>query len=279
MCQSPDLNRSFYRTSRRFMRKSIHDNGNNSGYNYNSVKSTKRSYGEGDSSTLVSSLKAGDRNRYKNKSINYTTQDYQETARKLFKSMVLTKGITPSYSKEILNAHNFRRKLEKIFISHKIKDYKNFDYKAHMNEADALRPYFSSEYTRDEINGLLKIYTQYEYEPGHILKEVDAPFIPVMIIIKGKVGVYYYPEGKKTLYRVLRSKDIIGDYELNFIASKSSQYEVLTKTTIIKFPKNDYERVVYNREVESRKEKISYLKENYNFFSTMKEDQLYRLSK
>ena len=87
------------------------------------------------------------------------------------------------------------------------------------------------------------------------------------------------PTVNKTLLRVLQSKEIIGDYELNFIASKAAQYEMLTNVTILKFRKDDYERVTFNREVKMREDKIKYLKKNFNFFSKMEEDQLFRLSK
>lgn len=158
-------------------------------------------------------------------------------------------------------------------------DYSDFDFKSLLDEKHTLEKYFSDVYSKTEINDLLKIYTIGILKPRYILKKRDFPVTSVMIIVSGSIGVYHYPNGIKTLFRELQSKEIIGDFELNFIASRAAQYETLGRVTIMKFPKMDYERVTYKREVRQRSDKIEYLYDNYDIFANMQIDKIYRLSK
>lgn len=125
---------------------------------------------------------------------------------------------------------------------------------------------------------MLKIHTPYQYEQGYVLKQRDLPLVPVFLVVSGRVGVYQYPNGDKTLIKVLDSKDIIGDYERNFIASRAAQYEALTHVKVLKFPKEGYERVTFDKETQQRSEKIKFLR-CLPFFKTLSAEHLYRLSK
>jgi hypothetical protein len=158
-------------------------------------------------------------------------------------------------------------------------DYSEFDFESLLSEKQSLEKYFSDVYSSEEVKGLLKLYTKNFLKPRQVLKKKDLPFTSVMIIVSGCIGVYHYPDGRKTLFKELKSKEIIGDFELNFISSRSAQYEALSKVTIMKFPKSDYERVTIVREIEHRTEKLEYLTKNYEIFANMDQEKMYRLSK
>ncbi|CAI2362196.1 unnamed protein product [Moneuplotes crassus] len=278
----------FYKTSYNFRKKKFKKgsystpykclNLKNTSYNY-STTSTKRSLRGESSSPKISVNQSREISSIKTKSVMSTREKARDSIQKLLiPTKMLDQNLTVE-NNEIMDSKDFSYQLENIFVDHKINDYKRFDYRAHCDQNYSLKSYFGGEYNKEEVDGLLKIHTVYEYSPGHILKEKNMPFVPVVLIISGKVGVYHYPQGKKTLFRVLKSKDVVGDYELNFVTTRTSQYEVLTKVKLLKFPKDEYERVTFERENKLRQQKIHYLKTHFPFFKEMEEEKLHRLSK
>jgi CRP-like cAMP-binding protein len=114
---------------------------------------------------------------------------------------------------------------------------------------------------------------------NEIVKERGMPLASVFVILSGKLAVYDYPFNRKAEYKILKSKDLVGAYELNFIAPKSAQYEALTDVEVIKFPKFEYERIMLASESELRKTKLEYLQNNFYLFANIKEDRVFRLAK
>ncbi|CAI2361042.1 unnamed protein product [Moneuplotes crassus] len=241
---------NFYQTATKFAQKRKlrreghstpfkYENKNNKSYNYSNT-STKRSLKGESSASKVSSSQSRERfvnSKCKSKSVLLMREKTRESINRLLlparspSELELT-----SQDTEIIDSQNFSNQLENIFINHKITDYMHFDYISHCDENYGFKSYFQAEYSHEEVDGLLKIHTYFEHSAGHVLKEKDLPFIPVVLVISGKIGVYHYPKGKKTLLRVLQSKEIIGDYELNFITSRSAQYEVISKAELLRFP-------------------------------------------
>ena len=78
------------------------------------------------------------------------------------------------------------------------------------------------------------------------------PYNGVFIIISGKMGIYMFPNGERKLLSILKSKDLVGEYDLNFIAPKSSEYEALTNIIAIKITKEDYERAMNDAKIVKR---------------------------
>ena len=130
--------------------------------------------------------------------------------------------IEASIENQIISPNEFSHKIEDIFSANKMLDYSEFDFESLLSEKQSLEKYFSDVYSSEEVKGLLKIYTKNFLKPSNVLKIKDLPFTSVMIIVSGRIGVYHYPDGTKTLFKELKSKEIIGDFELNFISSRSA---------------------------------------------------------
>lgn len=78
---------------------------------------------------------------------------------------------------------------------------------------------------------------------GTIIKPKDIIFNEVFVICAGQMGLYTFPYGQKTLMTTLKAKEVIGEWNFNFIYSKAAEYEAITDMQVILFDREDYEKV------------------------------------
>lgn len=112
-----------------------------------------------------------------------------------------------------------------------------------------------------------------------VIKEKDSIYNSVFVIVSGKMAVYMFPQGKKELLTTLKSTDVVGEYTLNFIASKAAEYVALTDMHVIKFQKDEYERAMNDTKLEYLGRAHQFVLELFSDSFKGKPEDLKRLAK
>lgn len=92
------------------------------------------------------------------------------------------------------------------------------------------------------------------------------PFDQIFMIEKGSMGLYVYPYGNKKLMTILKTQDLIGEYNLNFISSRAAQYKAITNVKVIEFPKEKYEEIIFQMKNKIFHDNHEYFTNNFEVF-------------
>mmetsp|Transcript_36471 Transcript_36471/g.41969 ORF Transcript_36471/g.41969 Transcript_36471/m.41969 type:complete len:102 (+) Transcript_36471:118-423(+) len=76
---------------------------------------------------------------------------------------------------------------------------------------------------------------------------------------------------------VLKQKDVVGEYNMNFICSKAAQYEALTDMSIVYFDREDYEKIIFLRKRNKFQENHDFFTQNFPTFSKLHENKIKKL--
>ena len=98
------------------------------------------------------------------------------------------------------------------------------------------------------------------YKKGEIIKQRDKGFREIFVIISGKLGVFVFPNGHKTLMTELKSREVVGEYNMSFIWSKASEYEVTESLRVLWFDREEYERIMFQMKRNKYNENNQYFK-------------------
>ncbi|CAI2360995.1 unnamed protein product [Moneuplotes crassus] len=190
---------------------------------------------------------------------------------------------------EITHPRQFSQVINNFFNEIELYDYQNFKFKKDKSKRDKLKEFLSKYYSPSQIIGLLSIYKERLIHKGTIIKEKGLNFTfadtsskaikgstssqadsdsnlamqeeksEVFVIKSGIMGLYVYSYGEKKLMTTFSTKEVVGEWNFNFLHSKAAQYEALTDMEIIYFDKVDYEKVM----CESKTKKYQ---SNFEFF-------------
>jgi predicted aldo/keto reductase-like oxidoreductase len=97
-----------------------------------------------------------------------------------------------------------------------------------LSKKDEMKGLLDKYYNEFQIISLLEIMHEAYIPQGTVIKPKNKEFNGVFVIKSGSMGVYVYPHGAKTLMSTLKTKEVIGEWNMNFIYSKAAQYEAET---------------------------------------------------
>ena len=155
-----------------------------------------------------------------------------------------------------------------------IQDYESFKDTNFKSSSFCLLKFFIYYYNEQQKSELLYVRKTICFNKGDFIKPYHDPLNYIFIIVEGRMGsirtlfqvifVFHIyidsnSEIKKKLLHIMKSKDIIGDFDQNFIALTSMQYETLTQIETMKFLKIEYVKVM--RDVKKKRiiDKAKYL--------------------
>ena len=195
-----------------------------SGTQYRSWKSTRKSSRIRKSQT-ASNSNYGFRNssvQSSQKPTRRTRREKEEDGRKSMIMLAQNSGLDYSFDVKYMKPKEFSDTIESTLEKNDINDYSDFDYVQKSDQNYGFSKYYPRHYQTEEVAALMKIQVAKTFECGEVIKPQNKALKRVFVIVTGKLGVFEYPKGKEKLLKVLKSKEVVGDDDINFTAVQNS---------------------------------------------------------